>query len=868
MKKIGILTLFYKTYNFGAQLQAYALQKAVASLGFTCEQIRFAWSSEQTRIFYENASVDQEAFEEFARSIPHSKRVYTPEDLWEAEGEYDGFLCGSDQIWGVKNSMPDHVLPLMALSFVKDDKKKIAYGASFGSAVIEEERKEIVKPFLERMDHISVRENTAAPAVEKMSGSPVTAVVDPVLLLSAEEWRKEAALEKKSRPEGSYVVLYSVSGRKKMYERALAFSRSKKLPLVYIAYAGGERIGPREFVSLIDHAAYVITDSYHGTVLSIIFQKSFITVGVDDLPEQYSKNTRMRDMLGLLSLGDRFFSEVREPWEKTLDSPWKTSKTEDKIREMAECSMGYLRDALCDTGKDTQPQNAPALLWQTVVDAGKCTGCGACAGCISSGIRMETDRLGFYRPILDTESCVDCGKCLEVCPVYPKQEQKVRPACSVLALRAKEEEVLEKSASGGAFFLIAEKWIDHGGVVCGAVYDTEKEFAVKHICTDTRAGLLAMQKSKYVQSDLGQCFAEIERYLTEGRRVLFSGTPCQAAGLKRYLQKDHSNLYVIDLVCGGVTAPFLWKKYVEYYQTGGKVDAFDMRSKAKGFFSVDGKLAFSMSHFKSGEEIIFEKERDLFLRPRMSFYGECCYQCHFKGDHHDADLTIGDLVGFPMIFPELKGDKGVSLVIVRSEKGTELVGSCQSACEVYPTTYEIVATWNEMLDASIKRPLGADLLRGIAPVSSIERVYHEGERIRMFAEKEQLLKDFHLELKRNDLFLRLKKYAAFQCCLEYDPSIEGEIIIYGAGKLGRALLDCMEGEPLCFLDRSKALDNVCGYPVYQMEQEEVRVLFLKKKVTVIITPVWDYWEIKERMEEIYPEIHMVSLDRLMERIGI
>ena len=153
MKKVGILTLFYKTYNFGAQLQAYALQKAVESLGIPCEQIRFVWSKEDTRGYYENVTVDQPAFEEFAARIPHSKRIYTPADLSEAEKEYDSFLCGSDQIWGVKDSMPEHVLPQMALSFVGKNKKKIAYGASFGSADIEENRKQVLKRFLNRLDH-------------------------------------------------------------------------------------------------------------------------------------------------------------------------------------------------------------------------------------------------------------------------------------------------------------------------------------------------------------------------------------------------------------------------------------------------------------------------------------------------------------------------------------------------------------------------------------------------------------------------------------------------------------------------------------------------------------------------------------------
>ena len=868
MKKVGILTLFYKTYNFGAQLQAFALQKAVESLGFACEQIRFAWSREETRLYYECASVSQDAFEEFAGNISHSREIYTPENLWEAEKEYDSFLCGSDQIWGVKGSMPEDVLPLMTLSFVGKNKKKIAYGASFGSAAMEENRKEILKPFLNRLDFISMREKSAVPLVEKMSGKKAVSVVDPVLLLSAEEWRKAAASGDSCRPGEDYIFFYSVSGRESLYKRALHFAESKKLPLIYIAYTNGERIGPRDFISMIDHAAYVITDSFHGTAFSIIFRKPFITVGIDSLPTDYSRSIRILDMLESVGLEDCFFSREEDAWEERFAKPYSMAQVEEKIRRMAEDSMEYLRHALCgeeDTAKKTK---AFGPLWDSVVNQEKCTGCGSCARCAADAIQMEPDRLGFYRPALNMEACTGCGECLELCPVYSKRNLEVRPALSVFALWAKEKEILKKSASGGAFFVIAKKWIDDGGVVCGAVYDAEKNFTVKHICAETLEELLAMQKSKYVQSDLGQCFFEIEQYLKAGRQVLFSGTPCQAAGLRACLQKDYAGLYVLDLVCGGVTAPLLWKKYVEHYQKNGKVDAFDMRAKSKGFFDDGGRLAFAMAHFRDGEESVFEKDRDWFLRPRMSFYGECCYRCEFKGGCHDADLTLGDFVGFPAVFPQIKNNEGVSLVIVRSEKGKELLDSCSSLCEAYPASYETAASWNGMLEERIKKPLGTDYLRGIALTSSIERIYYDGERIRLFWEKERVLKDFSLELKRNDLLLRLKKYAGFQCRLESDPLIEGEVVIYGAGKLGQAMLDCMEGEPLCFIDRAKTGGSVCGYPVYQPGQEKLCRILLNRETTVIVTPVWDYWEIKERLEEAYPGIHTISLEKLMERIGI
>lgn len=870
MEKVGILTLFYKTWNFGAQLQACALQRVIQGLGYECEQIRFVWSREQTRLNYDAASIDQEAFERFAGQIPHSEKVYTPETLDEANEEYDIFVCGSDQIWGVKDSMPIHVLPQMALSFVRDGKRRISYGASFGSGDMGENRKEVLRCFLNRLDALSVREQSAVPVVERMAGKAVVSVLDPVMLLSAGEWESIAKKDGESCPKEGYVLLYNVSCSQTLYREAKKYAEKKQLRLVNLSYMEGTSIGPCDFIRLIAHSDYVLTDSFHGSVLAVLFHKPFVTFGVDLIDTEFSKNIRMKDMLKLCGLENRFCRKVTEDWLSVLENRIDYRFVDEKIRKAADYSMDFLRSSLRSVEKKKEGEKACEQLKKMVIDPGLCTGCGACTRCKASCIQMDIDALGFSKPVLDEKGCMDCGRCLELCPVFLEKEEVrgERFLPPVYAMRTVDKNILEKSSSGGIFSVLAESILDQGGVVYGAMYDSDHGFVVKHVCVSAKDGLEPLRKSKYVQSDLGDCFSEIEGQLKCGKKVLFTGMPCQTAGLKAYLQKNYEGLYLMDLVCGGVTAPRLWQKYTSFYLGQLETEAFDMRSKKQGFFREDGKLAFSMSHRRNGDEHYFEKENDLFLSSRMSFYGESCYQCVFKGNHHVSDLTIGDCVGFNRMKPAQDDNKGISLVIIRTEKGEAFLRGAKDKLIGYPVSYEEAAVQNEMLESSMRKPLGSDYLRGIAAVSSMEKIYYEDKQIRLFQEKEEIFKNFILEIKRNELLSKLRKYSAFECCVEHDPLIKGRIIIYGAGKLGRALIDCMESEPLCFLDRGCGLSNVCGYPVYRPGSRAFQELCDKHSLTVIVTPVWDYPEIREQLTKDLPELNVISLEKVVERLWV
>ena len=194
----------------------------------------------------------------------------------------------------------------------------------------------------------------------------------------------------------------------------------------------------------------------------------------------------------------------------------------------------------------------------------KCTGCGACVHlCTKQAISLSENQEGFLYPKVDDNLCVNCGLCEKNCPV--NQSGKTAEKFSVrkaFACIVNDEKIREKSSSGGMFTVLAEKIIEEGGIVFGAEFD--EDFSVKFGWTDSVEGLGRFRGSKYLQARTEDSFSECKKFLEDGRKVLFSGTPCQVAGLKAFLKKDYENLYTVDFICHGVPSAELWQKYVKY----------------------------------------------------------------------------------------------------------------------------------------------------------------------------------------------------------------------------------------------------------------------------------------------------------------
>lgn len=309
-----------------------------------------------------------------------------------------------------------------------------------------------------------------------------------------------------------------------------------------------------------------------------------------------------------------------------------------------------------------------------ITDRSKCCGCTACVNaCPAQCIVMRRDREeGFDYPVANPDLCLRCGKCEAVCPVLNPMEV-VKPE-QALAVRC--EEFVGCSSSGGVFPALAKAVIDDGGVVFGAVM--ERDFIVGHTEAETMEEVQRMRGSKYVQSDLYGTFMDAEQYLKDGRKVLFSGTPCQIAGLKKYLGKNYGNLLAVDTACHGVPGPGLWEMYVMALQGRVKsgIASVNFRDKSQSWRHYamtckdsDNNVIRSVSADDDPYMALFMQ--DMTLRPS-------CYACPSRG-RSGSDLTLADLWSVASTQPALNDDRGVSGVLVNSDRGKEYIEIIKAA---------------------------------------------------------------------------------------------------------------------------------------------------------------------------------------------
>ena len=326
----------------------------------------------------------------------------------------------------------------------------------------------------------------------------------------------------------------------------------------------------------------------------------------------------------------------------------------------------------------------------------KCTGCSACVQkCPKQCISFEEDSEGFYYPQVKLSLCINCGLCENVCPVLHQD----KPRTPEIVYAAKNSNLATRlaSSSGGIFALLAETILRQNGVVFGARFDNE--WNVFHDYTESLDGLSVFLGSKYVQSKIGNTYKLAEQFLKEGRKVLFSGTPCQIAGLKRYLRKEYDNLLTVDFVCHGVPSPMIWRDYLNEKIRPLGVDGRNMvsqlslkdlpvitgisfRDKRYGWkkfgFSVRAKSAskadknlVSQSVEVTDKTLLYEPHKanlymkgflkNLYLRPS-------CYACPAKCGKSGADYTLADFWGASTYVGDFDDDKGLSAVLVYKNK--------------------------------------------------------------------------------------------------------------------------------------------------------------------------------------------------------
>lgn len=302
-----------------------------------------------------------------------------------------------------------------------------------------------------------------------------------------------------------------------------------------------------------------------------------------------------------------------------------------------------------------------------------CCGCTACEFiCPTNAIGIISDKEGFLYPKIDQELCIDCGLCVETCAFqkgYDTTDNYKVP--KVFALKHKSDGVREKSSSGGAFTAISDYILSIDGIIYGAILDSDMK--VFHLRTETSEDRNKLRGSKYVQSDMKDVFTQVKIDLLNNKPVLFVGTPCQVAGIKRYLIKSKVNtdrLLLVDFICHGTPSPLIFKEYITYVEKKkeSKVTQYYFRSKVKGWGHTEE--AFFENGKRDSTSILSQLHRKLFhsnlcLRPS-------CFKCRYTNINRPSDITMADFWGIEKCLPKFKDYLGVSAVLVNTKKGSDV----------------------------------------------------------------------------------------------------------------------------------------------------------------------------------------------------
>ena len=333
-----------------------------------------------------------------------------------------------------------------------------------------------------------------------------------------------------------------------------------------------------------------------------------------------------------------------------------------------------------------------------IKDKTRCMGCHACYNrCPVQAIEMVEDEKGFKYPQVNKEKCINCGLCERVCPIL--NQRKVKNTPKAYAVKNKNEEVREKSSSGGMFSLLAEKVLQDGGVVFGVAFD--ENWQLKHIYVENIEDLQIFRGSKYLQSIVGETYSKLKDFLIEGRKVMYTGTPCQIEGLKSYLGKEYENLFTQDIICHGVPSPKVHERYLKYLRDKYKtknIKNIIHRTKINGWKNWCVNIKFDNS------EYIKAHEQDPYMQAflRNTSLRESCYNCQFKKKHRISDITLADFWGIENIAPEMDDNKGTSLVIINSEKGKQIFEQIKDKIIYKQVDFDEAIRYNPSMTKSVK----------------------------------------------------------------------------------------------------------------------------------------------------------------------
>lgn len=329
-----------------------------------------------------------------------------------------------------------------------------------------------------------------------------------------------------------------------------------------------------------------------------------------------------------------------------------------------------------------------------------CCGCGACVNiCPTKAISFSKDEFGFIKPLVDEDSCLSCGKCVRSCPYQTLNSVKAFPCNDlpvVYAAENKKQNVIKRSSSGGVFYSIAQNVLNKGGLVFGA--HMGDDFKVCHTSIESTDEIHKIQRSKYVQSFLGDSYSRVKKALLDGRLVLFSGTPCQIAGLKTFLRnRDYENLLTVEVVCHGVPNQDFFDDYRSFLESKyGPLNSYTFRYKEK---SKNGMKWYSSFETKD-RKIVFNWPEDSYnyFYMKSLVYRDSCYECRFAKKERNADITLCDYWHWDGLHKKhFKSASSVSGIIANTQRGVATVESVAGEFNIQKSDFGYLSSHNSCL---------------------------------------------------------------------------------------------------------------------------------------------------------------------------
>jgi len=718
-KKVAIVT-WYKYLNYGTALQATALYHQIETLGYAPVMVQYepkGHIKKFTKKFFLKSAVKKvrnffnaihisPSREELFLSYLHDKITETTPcvsypELYDLNQSMDAFVCGSDQVWS-----PLCFDDKYFLSFVEQPKKMVAYAPSFGCEEIADSIiKEKTKALVSRFSHLSVREQQGVALIKNLTGQNAEQVLDPTLLMSAEEWDSFVDVEHIQKPDVPYILCYFLGNEKKYQKTVEQLSKASGLPVYVIPITKRQRksascvpfeVGPREFVSLIKHASYVCTDSFHGMAFSINYHIPFFAFKrfADNAGD--NQNSRIYSLLKLLKFEDRLVDKSKFDIKNKLSCDFEYANK--KLNEQRELSTKFLKECLADAVNNTD--NSCNSADYSITDL--CCGCGSCAAiCPKNAITILKDEEGFEQYSIDHSLCIKCGKCKTVCPMQKIQAPMLTQAKSLYSIKSKSKEVLANSSSGGVGYEIAKAYQKAGYYICGCMYDTTDNSAKHFVISPNESDKLSLlQGSKYIQSSSSVAIRTVAE-ISKENKVVFFGTPCQTAGLDKLLNVigRRENVLLVDLICHGVPSYHLWVKYLknikDLYNVGDNPSVNfrckDLSWRKREIVIKHGKKEYRQNEVKDNFYAFFRR-------------GLCdmktCSDCPYR-EKSSADLRIGDYWG--ELFK--KDKEGVSMVLANTEKGEKVISllSKKNLCNIQEQ--DLREYWNVQCPYNPQRPL-------------------------------------------------------------------------------------------------------------------------------------------------------------------